>query len=285
MLLSQFSNANIQLPKTQFDGAVQLKYLGTSGFVFSGANRTLVVDPFVSRPSLLETGCLPLQSNARLLKTVIPQADDVLIGHAHHDHILDAPQLCQQTGARFIGSEDSCRIARAAGVSESQILETNGREKIACGDSCVVEGVPSLHGRVYFNRVTLPGTVAEDFQWPTRFWRFRHGQVLNWHLDIDGLKIVHIDSADFIEQELQGKTADVLCLCAIGRRWRPNYVQDAVRLVQPKLVIACHWDWFFTPYQGPHYLLPGVDLNGFVGEIEQTGCEAAILPIGTEIAL
>ena len=285
MLLSQFRTSHIQLPRTHFDGNVQLKYLGTSGFVFASSRRTLVVDPFVSRPSLLQTGCAPLQSNAQLLKSVVPKADDVLIGHAHHDHILDAPQLCHQTGARFIGSEDSCLVARAAGVPEAQIVETNGCEKISCGDSCVVEGIPSVHGRVYFNRVTLPGNVAPDFQWPARFWHFRHGQVLNWHLDIDGLKIMHIDSADFIEEEVQGKTADVLCLCAIGRRWRPNYVQDVVRLVQPKLVIACHWDWFFTPYEGPHYLLPGVDLNGFVREIEQTGCEAAVLPIGAQLPL
>ena len=285
MLLSQFRKANIQLPKTQFDRSVHLEYLGTAGFVFSSSSRTLVVDPFVSRPSLLETACFPLKSDAQLLQSIIPKADDVLVGHAHHDHILDAPQLCKHTGARFIGSEDSCRIARAAGVSEEQILETSGREKISCGDSCIVEGLPSLHGRVYFNRVTLPGKVAADFQWPARFWHFRHGQVLNWHIDINGLKIVHIDSAEFIEEELQGKTADILCLCAIGRRWRPNYVRDAVRLVQPKLVIACHWDWFFTPYEGPHYLLPDVDINGFVNEIEEAGCEAAVLPIGAQLSL
>ena len=44
--------------------------------------------------------------------------------------------------------------------------------------------------------------------------------------------VVHIDSADFIEQELQGRQADIVCLCAIGRKYRPNYVKDVVRLAE-----------------------------------------------------
>ena len=32
------------------------------------------------------------------------RADDVLVGHAHMDHVLDAPSLCMRTGARLIGS-------------------------------------------------------------------------------------------------------------------------------------------------------------------------------------
>jgi len=84
---------------------------------------------------------------------------------------------------------------------------------------------------------------------------------------------------------MQGMQADVVCLCAIGRRWRPNYVADVVRLLQPKVIVACHWDWFFTPFDGPHYLLPGVNLKGFVKEIEEAGSTAAVLPIGGQLLL
>ena len=65
----------------------------------------MVLDPFVTRHPL---GHLlankPLPSDPALVRRLIPRADDVLIGHAHFDHILDGPVLCQQTGARLVGS-------------------------------------------------------------------------------------------------------------------------------------------------------------------------------------
>jgi glyoxylase-like metal-dependent hydrolase (beta-lactamase superfamily II) len=43
-----------------------------------------------------------------------------LIGHAHYDHILDAPEVCKQTGARLIGSKATLMYGRSAGLSESR---------------------------------------------------------------------------------------------------------------------------------------------------------------------
>ncbi len=105
--------------------SITLTYLGTAGFVFSGSNRTLVVDPYVTRPSLNQHAFTKLQSDEQLVQKWIPSADDVLVGHAHHDHILDAPCLCHQTGARLIGSEDVVRVGRAAGCRHNRIRVCN----------------------------------------------------------------------------------------------------------------------------------------------------------------
>jgi hypothetical protein len=92
------------------------------------------------------------------------------------------------------------------------------------------------------------------------------------------VRIVHIDSADFIEEELLDVQADVVCLCAIGRRYRPRYVSAILALLRPKYVIACHWDLFTTPLEATPYLLPGVDLEGFVAEIAENGATPIVLP-------
>ena len=277
MLLSHFKPAWIHKP--QIDSpSLNIHYLGTAGFVLSGAQRHIVIDPFVSRPGLIETGFFPLQSKAEQLQSVIPRADDVLVGHAHHDHVLDAPLLCQQTGARLIGSSDVAQVARGFGLPEAQICATAGHEDIECG-SGRVRGIPSRHGRVYFNRVTLPGYMTKPPRWPPRVWSLRHGHVLNWFIELSGIKVMHIDSADFIPEECAGVEVDVLCLCAIGRKYRPNYVSEAVATFKPKWVIPCHWDWFFTPYGGKQLMLPGVDLPGMVAEIQKAGAEPAVLPI------
>lgn len=259
------------------DVSVRLRYLGTAGFVVEGEGRTLVLDPFLTRPGLWTTLFRPLVPNAALLQQVIPRADDVIIGHAHHDHVLDAPVLCQQTGARFIGSVSACHVARAAGLPESQILETQGREWIACGTSRI-RGLPSLHGRVYFNYVPLKGEITTPPPWPPRYRQLRHGLVLNWYIEIAGVRIVHIDSADFLEEELEGLQADVVCMCAIGRKYRKDYVKRAIEILRPRYILPCHWDWFFSPYFQEPRCLPAVDLQGMIQEIESFGVSAILLP-------
>jgi L-ascorbate metabolism protein UlaG (beta-lactamase superfamily) len=260
------------------DARVRVKYLGTAGFILESADRTIVLDPFVTRPSGRTTLFGRLYPNASLVRRHIPKADDVLIGHAHHDHVLDGPEVCRQTGARFIGSADACNVARAAGLPEAQIRETAGRERIACGSGCV-HGLPSAHGRVYFDRVSLPGTIDAPPPWPPRFTDLRHGQVLNWYVEIEGVRFVHIDSAEFFADELAGMECDVLCLCAIGRKYRPGYTEEAIRLLKPKLVLPCHWDLFTTPLEDEPFLLPEVDIEGFLDEIAACDTPSALLPM------
>ena len=158
-MLRRIDPSLYQQPADPADPTVTLRYLGTAGFTLASAQRTIVIDPFVTRPGLLRTGLRRLVPDAEKIAQIIPHADDVIVGHAHHDHVLDSPQLCLQTGARFIGSPSACNVARAAGLPEAQIRATEGRERIACG-SASVYGAPSRHGRVYFGRVTLPGVIT-----------------------------------------------------------------------------------------------------------------------------
>jgi len=258
---------------------VKLRYLGTAGFILEGDGHTLAIDPFVSRPSLREMP-FRLRPKTEIIDEVIPYADDVLVGHAHYDHVLDAPYLCQRTGARLIGSPSVANVGRAAGLPECQIVCTTGNETIQSGPT-LIKGLPSLHGKV-LGRVPLPGIIEAPPSWPPRLRELRHGQVLNWYIEIAGKRIVHIDSADFIDEELEGHEADIVCLCAVGRQYRPDYVKTVVEKLNPRIIIPCHWDWLFTPYRvGPKFH-PGIKLCEFVEEIESFGVAAAVLPFDGE---
>ena len=260
------------------DARLRVRYLGTAGFVVELAGRTLVLDPFVTRPGLWRTVFGRLRPDEARIARYIPEADDVLVGHAHYDHVLDAPALCRQTGARLIGSPSVCNVGRAAGLSEEQMRETLGREDIACG-GVTVRGLPSRHGKVYFNRVPLPGNIETPPRWPPRLRDLRHGEVLNWYLEADGLRLLHVDSADYIERELDGLQVDLLCLCAIGWTRRPNYVNAIVDQLRPRYVLPCHWDWLFSPLERPARVLPGCRLDAFIGAIRQAGSEPIPLPM------
>lgn len=257
---------------------LSMRYLGTAGFVLESGGHTVVLDPFVSRRSLYRTLTEPLTIDTALVREIFPRADDVLVGHAHFDHVLDGPEICRQTGARLIGSRATCMVGRAAGLPETQLVETHGREDIASG-RFVVRGLPSVHGKAVFGRIPLPGDIEQPPSWPARVNELRHGLVLNWLVDTGGLRIGHVDSADFIPDELRGHTVDVLCLCAIGRRYRPRYTEEIISLLQPRWVVPCHWDTMITPLAAPPELLPGVDLPGFFREIRDAGAEPLPVPM------
>ncbi len=256
---------------------LSVQYLGTAGFVLSDGEHTVVLDPYLTRPGLFTSLTRPLAPNAELIRQLIPHANDVLIGHAHHDHILDAPDLCKQTGARLIGSSSTYQVGIAAGLPAHQLVVTSGHEDIASG-SWTVRGFPSRHGKI-FGRIPFPGDLTQPPPWPPRMSDLKHGLVLNWLVDTGSLKVMHIDSADFINQELSGHQCDVLCLCAIGRQARPDYVKDAIRLLKPRWVIPCHWDTMITPIDAEPDLLPGVDLPGFIQEIEAENVSVLLTPI------
>lgn len=273
-------DASWYAPGSQYGGAgegLTLTYLGTAGFVLEQGGHTVVLDPYVSRPGMLTSFTQPLIPDAALIRKVIPKANDVLVGHAHYDHVLDAPVLCQQTGARLIGSRAVTMVGRAAGLPEYQLRETAGHEEIASGN-WRVRGLPSRHGRV-FGRIPIPGDITEPPPWPPRIRDLRHGLVLNWLVEANGLKVLHVDSADYIPAELAGIKADVICLCAIGRQYRPHYVEEVIGLLKPRWVVPCHWDTMMTPLDAPPEMIPGVDLPGFMDEVRAAGAEPLLMPI------
>ena len=254
---------------------LSIRYIGTAGFVVEADGHTLVFDPYVSRPPLLSL-LKPLVPNKALIDQIIPKANDVFIGHSHFDHILDAPYLCERTGSRLIGSSSTRQVGLAAGLPEEQLVATEGNEAIESGPAQIT-GIPSLHGKM-FGRIPLPGDITSPPSWPPLYRELKCGLVLDWYIEMAGLKVMHIDSADLIDENLEGRKVDILCLCAIGRKHRPDYAKTAIEKLQPKYVIPCHWDWLFSPYDKPVKKFPFLDLNGFIDEIAEAGAEPVPLP-------
>jgi L-ascorbate metabolism protein UlaG (beta-lactamase superfamily) len=256
-------------------GAHQLTFLGTAGFVVEGGGRTLVLDPFVTRPDLLTTLFGRLVPDEAAIARHVPHADEVLLGHAHHDHALDGPIVCRQTGARLVGSESALNLGRAAGLPESQLVRADG--PLRCGNVTVTP-LLSRHGKALFGRVPLPGDIPRPPPWPPRLRDLRHGPVYNWLLDLGGTRVLHVDSADYVDEALE--PVDILCLCAVGRQYRRDYTRGIVARTRPKVVIPCHWDDFTLPFDAPPRQLPGVDVEGFVDEIHAAGSRAVVLGLG-----
>lgn len=79
----------------------------------------------------------------------IYQADWIVIGHSHFDHLWGAERIALRTGATIIGSHETVRIMEQEGVPANQLLPVSGGERIRLSDDVTVMVYPSLHSSAW----------------------------------------------------------------------------------------------------------------------------------------
>ncbi|TMG01977.1 MAG: hypothetical protein E6I03_07260, partial [Chloroflexi bacterium] len=75
----------------------------------------------------------------------VTEAEFVLVGHSHFDHLAGAEVIALNTGATIIGSNESCRVMHERGVPKGQLLPSQGGERHRLADGVTVSVFPSLH--------------------------------------------------------------------------------------------------------------------------------------------
>jgi L-ascorbate metabolism protein UlaG (beta-lactamase superfamily) len=259
--------------------ALSIRWLGTAAHRLSFAGRTLLLDPFVTRPGLASL-VRRLRSDAAALARWTPHADAIVVGHSHYDHLLDAPEIARRTGARIMGSASTALLARAAGVDPALIYQAEpGRRLAETVGPFDVRLVPSLHAKLLFGLAPpFPGEIARAR--PGRglyFHQYRVGGAFGVLVRAGDVTVYHNGSADLIDAHLEGERADVLLVGLAGRRWTPRYLERLLGALRPRLVVPTHYDAFFWPLDDGLRLLPGIDLEGFVEEVRRHAPDARVV--------
>lgn len=247
--------------------AMRVLWLGTAAHVIETREATLLIDPFVSRPSLFEVAASGLTSNERVIEARIPKrVDAILCGHSHFDHLLDAPFIAKKTGAKIVGSKTTCSFALASGVPRDQIIEIGPHGGEVQINDAQIRFVPSKHGRIFPIGVPFPGEVLSRPKLPARFFHYRMGGAFGLLIKSRGMSLYHNGSADLVDAELDGEHADVLLVGLAGRQRTPDYLARLTHALRPSLIVPTHHDAFFAPTDDGVRLLPRIDLDGFLRE-------------------
>jgi len=246
---------------------VRLRWLGTAGFVVETPETTLLVDPFVTRPSLGRIVQRIVPDERAIARHIPAKIDAVLCGHSHYDHVADAPRIAKLTNARLVGSPSTCAWGRAEGLPENRLVQIPASGALVRFGDIEVRFVPSRHGKVAFGRVPFGGEVRGTPRGPGRVWHYRMGGAFGLLIKTPSVSVYHNGSADLVDAELEGESADVLLACLAGRKGTENYVGRLVSALGPKLVIPTHHDAFFAPLERGLHLLPGIDVEGFVSDV------------------
>ena len=117
--------------------AVTLDWLGCATFRLTVDDLTVFLDAYIDR--------VPSAPSVGTTAAAVGKADVILIGHSHFDHIAGAEVIAANTAAKVIGSNESARVLRDAGIAEAQLLRSQGGERHALGNDVSVRVFPSLH--------------------------------------------------------------------------------------------------------------------------------------------
>jgi len=257
-------------PGSLGEGPVKVTWLGTAGFAIRCDGHTLLIDPYLTRASLLSCALGRLATDQELVRRQLPAADAIVLGHTHFDHALDAPTIARSTGARVFGSRSAVRLCRASGVSEAQLCDVEESARYAPYEVEVgpfrLRFVPSVHSKLALGRVPFAGEIADCDEVPSGVTGYRCGAVFGVEIRVAGRTLYHVGSADLVEEHLgaRGSAIDLALVCVAGWTSTPRYPERILQTLAPRAVLLSHWDDFFRPLTEPVRALPAMRLPALV---------------------
>lgn len=240
-------------------GALALRFTGTTGLVLSNGQDTLVVDGFVTRPSLQQIMLGNIRPDIERvrevrLRTGVERLTAIMVGHSHYDHSMDAPEWIKQAGGELWGTASTLNIGEAEGVMSGRLLKPNNT--LYRGDFTVrvfeVEHSPGEK---------MTGEIPSTFKVPARVSQYRTGQGLGFQFQHADCRIVVIPSAGKVKTDLREYPSDVIVL-SIGQLglqsadYIRNFWKETVVASGARLVIPVHWDDFSRSLDQPLRPLP-----------------------------
>lgn len=230
---------------------ITFTWLGVAGFTLQTEEYTLAVDPFFTRPGLRYVlGGRP-EPQAKLGERYLPECDAILITHAHHDHLMDAPGIARRTGAMLYGSPHSCKIAQINGLEAGQTQVVSPGDGFQAGPFQISVAL-GKHPRIPFFG---PGVLKEDLSPPLQLVEYRMDYDYTYRFEAEGWSLLNWAGVT----SGPAKPADVLVCGATkyGERLR-----SLLEAVQPRLVIPTHWDNLFRSLEKGIRSMPGAQLVG-----------------------
>ncbi|MEU8167805.1 MBL fold metallo-hydrolase [Micromonospora sp. NPDC049004] len=243
-------------------GAVSFRWWGTAGWRIDIADRTVLVDPFLSR---IDTGLFnppfrtdaPLTVRTDVIDPRVDRATTILVTHTHWDHFMDVPYIAGRTGARVFGTLTAYHLGLAYGVPSTKLSAVKGGEVLDFGDHSI-EVVGSLHSRNASYSVAFPGVRVSQPAQPTTIADLPEGDTLGYLLRVErGPSVYFTGASDVAERNLTGLAPDVAMVAMQSATTTGDYLPRLLAgLDYPKVVVPVHWDNFETPLQNPPVVAP-----------------------------
>ena len=226
---------------------VRLTYIAHSAFHLEADGKRVLIDPFISGNPAATTSPADYE----------PQT--ILLTHAHGDHVGDTVEIAKRTGATVISTYEIGVWLGQHGVPHTNAGNHGGTIAF---DGGTVKLVPAWHTSSYGETFLAPGVPA--------------GLVVRM-----GGRTIYFagDTCLFSDMKLIGEEGLDVAVLPIGDHFTmgPADAVRAVRLLEPQLVVPCHYNTFPPIEQDPERFKALVE--------EQTSARCLVLRPGESVDL
>jgi L-ascorbate metabolism protein UlaG (beta-lactamase superfamily) len=272
---SELARAPLPLPE-----GLAIRWLGVAGYELSYQGHMVYIDPYVSRvPLKTVLSKRPALADEAIHDRVFPATakavDGILIGHTHFDHAIDVPALTRRWGTQAYGSSSLRKLMALFGLADRSI-EVTTRRPHELGPFRVTF-FPSLHSKLLLGyAVPFDGEFSCEHLDALAPKQYRCGDIYGIKIEVAGMTLYHQGSANLIDDQVPRAGVDVFLAGIAGRSFTPNYWSRILPRLQPKVVVASHFDDFFRPVDAPQGFSTNVNLAALPGEIEAVSQEFAV---------
>lgn len=259
---------------------LELEWLGVAGYRLSCEGCTLYIDPYLSRvPFSAVLGRRAVKADPLLHERYLGDGRGtvvgILVGHTHFDHAIDVPAIAHRFQAPVYGSSSLVNLMALHGMRE-QAVQVQAHRTYELGPFAV-SFVPSLHSKLLLGyRVPFDGELTCEHLDGLTPGAYRCGQVYGIHIAVAGTSFYHQGSANLIDEELPQDGAEVFLAGIAGRSFTRAYWPRILRRLEPRVVVASHFDDFFRPVAAPIGFSMNVNLAAFPDEIAAVSKDIAV---------
>ena len=142
--------ASVGGPMPRNASVAVIRWLGHSNFEIAYRDTVILADAYIDR--------VPGSHPIGVLSKDFKKVDAILVGHAHFDHIADAPTIAKQTGAMVVGASMGNDFLKKDGLPDVQIRTVTGTG----GEHLEVKGI--LVEPILGHHNVIATTVPPDYQ-------------------------------------------------------------------------------------------------------------------------
>jgi len=279
-------------------GSVAVQYLGIEGYLIHWRGRDLLTAPMFSNPRALTVVLWRIRANPERIDRYLPPADavdDILVSHAHYDHLLDVPYIALEKApeARVFGSETAANILRAV-LPEERIVSvrstaargsTPGKWHVSRSGVFRFMAIESEHAPNIDGYTFYTGHIDEPLErLPRTGAGWKAGTTYAYLIDLlheDGTVAFRIHFQDAASTPPAGfipdlapadqGPVDLAITCVPGSDNVTGHPQGVLQHLQPRYVLLGHWENLFaepTRERARLRVAPGTDVPAFIKRLE-----------------
>lgn len=283
-------------PSTSNEPKLSIQYLGVGGHRIQYGDAVVLTGPSFTNPSFFLTGpFMPLKSDHEKIDKFMPESSDaqiMLVGHAHYDHLLDVPHVMQKhaPNAHLYGSQTTVNsilsevpAERMTAVNDQMgTPEQPGKWFYSKDNNVRIMALKSSHAPHFMGIKLMKGKHKEPLEkLPWHAFGWKEGQTMAYLIDfLDDnqqpvQRLFYQDSASAEQEGVvpalnDNKGIDVAIICPASFSQVDNYPESIVKNTQATHYILGHWEDFFgNPLDGKQKFVRNTNAKKFIQQLEQ----------------